>query len=477
MDSADDFTIEDEIEKRDRTLWVGNLHPKVSSRDIAELFYQVGPIEYVDFAFDGHEIRENFALVVFKYSSSVEDSIKLFQGTELYELPIITKNYSKHFEDPVFNDQLNYFKQLIEVERNCKPNDSPTESKCIDQSLDEKNLIPDTLPEPPMHEVYTNQDNYDCRSDNVTRCRSKDNSTKYRHNASHTIHNSANSGEHYPTDKSHHSLKHYKNSEHNSNSGSMEVFNYDRDSRHNQNTDRKHHDNVKTSFNQKERTYHNQEPLFAHEKNGAKDNMLVRDLRDTMLRKRNRLDSNFHIDINANAGCTSLLDLRDTMYGHKNSRYEDLEQQYYESDSNNRWSEQNQNTQGSSSFSSRKPRKNNFSSKHYCESNTKHQNLADRSYNQDKSHNDFQDYDSEFPNNYNNGYRREKNRPMNHKYNNPQNMESNSRQHNSYHPYKRNNEAQDRKDCKNLHDEQSGKNHGRSYNRGGSDQSRHNYYS
>jgi len=41
MDSADDFTNDDEIEKRVRTLWVGNLHPKVSSRDIAELFYQV----------------------------------------------------------------------------------------------------------------------------------------------------------------------------------------------------------------------------------------------------------------------------------------------------------------------------------------------------------------------------------------------------------------------------------------------------
>lgn len=41
MDSADEFTNDDEIEKRVRTLWVGNLHPKVSSRDIAELFYQV----------------------------------------------------------------------------------------------------------------------------------------------------------------------------------------------------------------------------------------------------------------------------------------------------------------------------------------------------------------------------------------------------------------------------------------------------
>jgi len=424
----------------------------------------VGPIEYVDFAFDGHEIRENFALVVFKYSSSVEDSIKLFQGTELYELPIITKNYSKHFEDPVFNDQLNYFKQLIEVERNCQPNNSPTESKWIDQSLDEKNIIPDTLPEPPMHAVYRNQDNYDRRS--------KDNSTKYRHNAPHTKHhNSANSGEHYPTDKSHHGHKHYRKSEHNSSYGPMEVFNYDQDSHHNKNTDRKHHDNVDTSFNRKERTHHNQEHLFATEKNGAKDNMLVRDLRDTMFRKRSRLDTNFDIDTNANAGCTSLINLSDTMYGQKSSKYEEG-QQYYEADSNNQWSEQNQNTHGRSSFFNREPRKNNFiNSKRYSESNTKYQNhYADQSYNQDKSHNDFQDYNNEFPNNY---YRREKNRPINHKYNNPQNMESRKRQHNSYNAFKRNNEGQDRKDYNNFYGEQSSQNRGRSYNRRGSDQSRH----
>lgn len=443
----------------------------------------MGPIEYVDFAFDRHDIRENFALVVFKYSSSVEDSIKLFQGTELHGLPIITKNYSKHFEDPVFNDQLDYFKQLINVERNCQPNNSPTDSKWIDQSLDMKNIIPETLPEPPMHEVHSldkNQDNYDRRSDNVTRRRSKDNSTKYRHNAPDSKrHNSINSGEHYPIDKSQHTHKHYKKSEHNSSSGSMEMFNYDQDSHHNPNTKRKHYDNVNTSFNRQESKYDNQEPLFTRGKNSAKGNMLVRDLRDTMFRKRSRLDSNYHIDTNANAGCTSLLDLRDTMYRNKSSRYEDLEQQHYESDSNNRWLEQNQNTQyGSSSFLNKEPHKNNFNSERYSDSNTKHQNhYADRNYNQDQSHNDFQEYDSEFPNNYNGSYRREKNRPINHKYNNPQNMEFNSRQHNSYHPYKRNNEGPNRKDYKNLYDEQSGKNRGRSYNRGGSDRSRHNYYS
>ncbi|XP_015365451.1 PREDICTED: GATA zinc finger domain-containing protein 14-like [Diuraphis noxia] len=482
MDSADNFTNDDEIEKRVRTLWVGNLHPKLSNRDVAELFYQVGPIEYVDFAFDRHDIRENFALVVFKYSSSVEDSIKLFQGTELHGLPIITKNYSKHFEDPVFNDQLDYFKQLIDVERNCQPNNSPTDSKWIDQRLDMKNIIPETLPEPPMHEhevhsLNKNQDNYDRRSDNMTRRRSKDNSTKYRHNAPHAKrHNSINNGEHYPIDKSQHSLKH-KKSEHNSSSGSMDVFNYDRDSHHNLNTKRKHHDNVNTSFSRKDSTYDNQEPLFAHGKSGAKDNMLVRDLRDTMFRRRNRLDSNYHIDTNANAGCTSLLDLRDTMYHNKINRYEDQGQQHYESDSNNhRWSEQN--THSRSSFLNKEPHKNNFNSERYGDSNIKHQNhYADRNYNQDQSHNDFQEFDSEFPNNYNGSYRREKNRPINHKYNNPQNMEFNNRQHNSYHPYKRGNEGLNRKDNKNLYDEQCGKNRGRSSNREGSDRSRHNYYS
>lgn len=486
MDSADEITNndeitnDDEIEKRVRTLWVGNLHPKVSNRNIAELFYQVGPIEYVEFAFDGHDICENFALVVFKYASSVEDSIKFFRGTELYGLPIITKNYSRHFEDPAFNDQLNFFKQLIKVERNCQLKNSPKESKWMDQSLDEKNIIPETLPEPPKHEVHSlnrNQNNYNHTSV-VARCSSKVKRPTFYHGVCHFKGlNSVNKGEQYPNDKSYHSHKRHKKSEHNSSSGSMKMFNYDQDSYNNQNNVRNQHDNVNTSFNRKESTYHNQESLLTHEKSTAKDNMLVRDLRDTMFRKRNRLNSNFHINTNANAGCTSLLDLRDTMYHNKSSRYEDLGQQHYESDSNNRWSERNQNIRGSNSFSNNGPHKNNFNSERYSESNTKHQNhYADQSYNQDKTHNKFQEYDSEFPNNYNNGYRREQNRPINHKYNSPQNMESTSRQHNSYHPYKRNNEGQDKKNYKNLYDGQSGQNRVRNYNEGSTDRSRHSYY-
>lgn len=40
MDSTDDNKNND-VERMCRTLWVGNLHPKVSYKNVAELFYQV----------------------------------------------------------------------------------------------------------------------------------------------------------------------------------------------------------------------------------------------------------------------------------------------------------------------------------------------------------------------------------------------------------------------------------------------------
>lgn len=41
MDSTEDNKNNDEVDTNLRTLWVGNLHPKVSGRHISELFYQV----------------------------------------------------------------------------------------------------------------------------------------------------------------------------------------------------------------------------------------------------------------------------------------------------------------------------------------------------------------------------------------------------------------------------------------------------
>lgn len=47
MDYADDSTSVDEVERQNRTLWVGNLHPKVSHKNVAELFYQVKNVSNV----------------------------------------------------------------------------------------------------------------------------------------------------------------------------------------------------------------------------------------------------------------------------------------------------------------------------------------------------------------------------------------------------------------------------------------------
>lgn len=48
MDSVDNSkkTEEEDIDRKRRTLWVGNLHPEVSNENVAELFYQVIKINF-----------------------------------------------------------------------------------------------------------------------------------------------------------------------------------------------------------------------------------------------------------------------------------------------------------------------------------------------------------------------------------------------------------------------------------------------
>lgn len=443
---------------------------------------KVGPIECVKFAIDEHELRENFAWVIFKHSNSVEDSIKLFRGTKLYGLPIVTKYYSKHLDDPVFHDQLDYFKQLVNVENNSQSNDNSNKSRWIDRSSDNINNIPDTLPEPPVydeHNINADQDNYDSRSNIMSRHSYKDKHSKYQYKPYSQSHNSAFRYEHNSIDKSYHSRGRYRKSEHNSSSSSMETSNFSRDSYH-QNYNRKHRD-IHSSSKWQESAYHSQESSFKKDINPPKHVLPVRDLRDTMYRKHN--DSDYHDDSNANTACTSLLDLRDTMYHTKNSNYENPG--HFESDSNNQWSEKNRKDIHSTGFTDRESRKNNYFPERFNNSNTKHKSHADREHNNqscypDKSCDNFQDNDNTYSNNYNDGYRREKNRPNNYRHSHmrSQNMETRNRQNSSYHPYKRNDEGYERKEYRNSYDERSSHTQGRNYNRGGgSDRSRQNYYS
>lgn len=400
----------------------------------------MGPIEYVEFAFDEHEICENFALVVFKYSSSVEDSIKLFHGTKLYGLPIATKNYSKHLEDPVFNEQLNYFKQLVNVERNNQSSGDSNKNRWNSQSSDNKFNIPDSLPEPPTFDVHNNinQNNYDCRSKIMPKHSHKVKSSRYQH-GNHNI-------KHIPIDKSNYSHEFNRKLKHDVSSRSMEVSNQHQDSYTNKHHDRKHHNlDVHTLPNWNENAYYNQEPLIRNKKNVFPK----RNLRDTMYQKRSISDFNYHNDSNTNIGCSSLLDLRDTINHSKRSKYDDV-RQYYESNLNNQWSERDQKSMYSgSSYSEKIPRKNNNNSNYNNESKNRHQNhYYDPNPNRDRSSfESYQEYDNEYPNNYDSyTYSQEKNRPNNN-YNNHMrhpNMVSSSYHRHSYHPYKQNDGHQKR---------------------------------
>lgn len=433
---------------------------------------KVGPIECIEFAYDEHELSENFAWVVFKYPSSVEDSIKLLQGTKLYGLEIITKKYSEHLKDPVFDDQLNYFKQLVNVERSNQSNNGNT-SRWNNQNLDNQNIIPDSLPKPPTHGKYNLNNNYDHRSETMPRNNNKDESSKYQHNNSYIKSRDLDCRNEYRP-------VHYQKSEHNSRSDSM-ASNTDRNSYHNQNYDSNYLQDYGSfpSSKWKESNYYNQEQLHSNESLATKDVLPVRDLRDTIHRKRNIiLDSDRHRDTNANATCTSVLDLRDTMYRGKNNTFKDVERSY-QPEPKKRWSERKINS-FDGGFSGKSYRKDND---RYNESNTKqtnrysNQDYNDQSFNHNKSYDNY--HKNENPNCFH-SYNRERNTPINYKFNQPrhENLESRDHQQNSYYPYKRSDESHERKEYQNTYyNEQSGHGRGRSSNRGGSDKSRHNYYS
>jgi hypothetical protein len=382
----------------------------------------------------------------------------------LYGLPIITKSYSQHLEDPVFDDQLNYFKQLVSVERSQSSENNSNRNRWNDQSSESKINIPESLPEPPIHHFinFDDDESYSRRSDAKSRYGYNDKSSK--HNDTYTInHDQSYESEHGSTDRSFRSCGRYRKSEHNSNASSMKMSNFNEDSFDNQIYNRKHRNyNGHSSSNWRENSNYNQEPSYTDDDNFA-NVVPVRNLRDTMFKKRKHMDSEYYHDTNANEKGSSSLDLRDTMHHNKNRRYENQGQ--HESDFNNRWSERNKNKRGNNNFSSNKNNRN--------QNNYTNQEYNDQSFKQDN----FQEYNNEYQNNYNDGYRRDKNKSNNYKYNQmrSQNMESNGRQQSSYSPYKRNNDGYDKKPYTNSYTQRGGRSRGKNFNRG-NDRSRQNYY-
>ncbi|XP_071625068.1 RNA-binding protein 7 isoform X2 [Heliangelus exortis] len=72
----------------DRTLFVGNLDPKVTEELIFELFHQAGPVIKVKIPRDRDGRPKQFAFVNFKHEESVPYGLSLLNGIKLYGRPI-----------------------------------------------------------------------------------------------------------------------------------------------------------------------------------------------------------------------------------------------------------------------------------------------------------------------------------------------------------------------------------------------------
>ncbi|NXX51210.1 RBM7 protein, partial [Tricholaema leucomelas] len=72
----------------DRTLFVGNLDPKVTEELIFELFHQAGPVIKVKIPKDRDGRPKQFAFVNFKHEESVPYGLSLLNGIKLFGRPI-----------------------------------------------------------------------------------------------------------------------------------------------------------------------------------------------------------------------------------------------------------------------------------------------------------------------------------------------------------------------------------------------------
>jgi len=68
-----------------RTVYCGNVSPKVTEELLYELFLQAGPLENICVPKDKNGEQRRFAFVTFRHECSVDYSIFLFQGTILFE--------------------------------------------------------------------------------------------------------------------------------------------------------------------------------------------------------------------------------------------------------------------------------------------------------------------------------------------------------------------------------------------------------
>ncbi|XP_072166273.1 uncharacterized protein [Diadema setosum] len=89
-------------DQADRTLWVGNLEPRVTDEILFELFLQAGPVKHVNIAKDKEGRQKNFAFVEFKHDVSVPYAMQLMGGLPIFgrALRLQFRSGSKHQNTP-----------------------------------------------------------------------------------------------------------------------------------------------------------------------------------------------------------------------------------------------------------------------------------------------------------------------------------------------------------------------------------------
>lgn len=93
-------------ERRDRTLWCGNLDAKVTEDLLRELFVQAGPVEDVKIPKDNTGRPRSFAFVTFVHVESVGYTLALMDGITLYGRPVRMQRRPQAAVDNTYVDMM-----------------------------------------------------------------------------------------------------------------------------------------------------------------------------------------------------------------------------------------------------------------------------------------------------------------------------------------------------------------------------------
>ncbi|XP_050440423.1 probable serine/threonine-protein kinase clkA [Adelges cooleyi] len=476
MDSTENENASDDLERKYRTIWIGNLHPKVTENIIAELFFQMGPVECVQYGYDQYDRRENFAWVTFRNESSVDDSMQILEGTKLFGLTIKMKNYLENSGEQMFDENLDYFKQLNDIELDNHSSHTFSNKKNT-FNFEESVGIPDSLPLPPVNERH--KYNHDNHFNLMTEQGTHDSISNYQELYSNNYVSRSRGEYNTSTDNPYANRNRNQRSEDNNTSRSLEMTNDNCKKReyHNRRNLNKQQDYCKNkSSNWDNNSFHNEE-LPTSTNSSDKNMKSMCDLRDTLQRKYSLMDSENPNDYKAACASTNDFGDKDQNIGNESNVYNQWPKRY----------NRNATEHSYGNYIERGSRNCKLMPEHYNERNMKtqdhfeNQEHCDRNSSKDTLHKGFQEF-NEYTNSYDERYNQGMSRPNNHKYNlirSSHNLDSNNRPYNNYnHPYKRNNGNRERKGFKEANDDYSGNSKGRGYNNRASEfnnKSRQNY--